>query len=108
MSAFKVGQRVRIVCATSKRYGLEATILHAWEFPFSGRVSDERSGESWHVAVDGWGVRGEHGKLFRFFDDELAPLLPPEQKSDEKAQAFIQSLKRPCYVEPTVTKETVK
>lgn len=96
MATFKPNQKVRVLdrhYVYTHRVGEEATFV---------RYENAPAGE-YVVPCD---CRIHIGGVETWMCSEgLAPLLPPEQKSDEKAQAFIQSLKRPCYVEPTVTKE---
>lgn len=83
MTAFKVGQRVRIETPSYREcHGKEGIIVRAWPTPEFERVPDNRAGASWNVLVDGDGC-----DALRYFDDELRPLTDPA------ADAFIAKVK---------------
>jgi len=90
VKSFKVGDRVRIVCTTSKRNGCEGTIwkTHVWHnWPlhyaqFNGRLS-------YLVDVDGHGV-GTETTYFSYMPEDLEPIVNPDETAWNEFRRYLQ------------------
>ncbi len=90
MSAFKVGQRVRIVRTDSLAYGKQATIIEitVWQSWHAGVVNGgAKAGDAAYVVdVDGVGsIIPSTGHTITFSAYDLAPLTDPDAEWAKQA-----------------------
>ena len=78
MAVFKAGDRVRIICSTSKHKGKEGTVLEVMNnHPHEVRGRITYPPVHYRVCVDGFGSISSSGFRLAYLPHDLTPVTPP-------------------------------